>query len=256
MLEELEGGGKYVRHQWRWEGIPALEQGSDDACLSVIEPPSCDLEQRPTLYERVETLERELADVQNRIGSKARGVGGDAYHRVQAFARHKLGLELSKPLLGSGRSVSKYLDAHAVVQEVTTVDVDCCLAEFESMWATVASMSAEGVDVVPREPDACSSRIDRVYSIRIQHFYDLCKALAVTFDRDVEDSLIQAKMGKREKTPICVRVLGGVLHGEKAAGGRMVLVVGGSACRGLDGQAPEMMWRGHSWIRCPSGQYL
>jgi hypothetical protein len=238
MLEESEGGGKYVRHQWRWEGIPALETGSDAACLSVIAPPSCDLEQRPTLYERVATLERELADVQKRIDSKARGVEGDAYHRVLAFARHKLGLELSKPLLGSGPSASKYRDAHAVVQEVTTVDVDCCLAEFEAIWATVASMSAEGVDIVPREPDAGSSRIDRVYSIRFQHFSDLCKALAVTCDRDVKDSLIKAKMGKREKTPICVRVLGGVLHGEKAAGGPMVLVVGGSACRGLDGGVP------------------
>jgi hypothetical protein len=85
---------------------------------------------------------------------------------VLAFARHRLRLELSKPLLGSGPSVSKYRDAHAVVQEVTTVGVDCCLADFEAIWETVASMSAEGVDVVPRDPDAGSSRIDRVYSIR------------------------------------------------------------------------------------------
>jgi hypothetical protein len=52
---------------------------------------------------------------------------------------------------------------------------------------------------VPRDPDAGSSRIDRVYSIRFQHFSDLCKALAVTCDRDVKDSLVKAKMGKREK---------------------------------------------------------
>jgi hypothetical protein len=60
----------------------------------------------------------------------------------------------------------------------------------------------------------------------------------VTCDRDVKDSLIKAKMGKGEKTPICVRVLGGVLHGEKAMSGPMVLVVGGSAYRGLDGGVP------------------
>jgi hypothetical protein len=144
MLEVLENEGKYVLHQWRWEGMPAFEQGSDAACLSVIAPPPGDLVQGPTLYERVATLEREFADVKKRIDSKDREVEGDAYRRLLAFARHKPVLELSKPLLGSGPSVSKYRDAHAVVQEVTTVDVDCCLAEFEAIRATVASMSAEG----------------------------------------------------------------------------------------------------------------
>jgi hypothetical protein len=55
-----------------------LEQGSDAACLSVIVPPSGDLEQRPTLDECVATLERDLVDEQKRIDSKARGVEGDA----------------------------------------------------------------------------------------------------------------------------------------------------------------------------------
>jgi hypothetical protein len=57
--------------------------------------------------------------------------------------------------------MSKDRDAHAVVQEVRTIDVDCCLTELETILATVASMSAEGVDVLLREPDAGSSRIDR-----------------------------------------------------------------------------------------------
>jgi hypothetical protein len=126
--------------------------------------------QGPALYERVATLERELADVKNRIEAKSRGVEGGAYSQLLAYTRHKLGLELSNPLFGSGPSMSKYRDAHSVVQEVTTVDVDCCLAEFEAIWATVSSMTAEGVDVVPREPDEGSSRIIRVYSIRFQHF--------------------------------------------------------------------------------------
>jgi hypothetical protein len=155
--------------------------------------------------------------VKKRIDEKCRGVEDGAYSRVLYFARQKLGLELSEPLLGSGPSMSKYRDAHAVVQEVTTVDVDCCLEEFEAIWAIVASMTAEGVDVVSREPGARSSRIGRVYSIRFQHFSDLCKALAVSCERDVKDSLVKVKMGKREKMPISVRVIGGVIHGEKAA---------------------------------------
>jgi hypothetical protein len=31
ILEELEGGGKYVRHQWHWEGTAPPEQGNDAA---------------------------------------------------------------------------------------------------------------------------------------------------------------------------------------------------------------------------------
>jgi hypothetical protein len=97
-----------------------------------------------------------LADVKQRVDDKSGGVEGGAYSRVLALARHKLGLELSRPLLGSSLSMSKYCDAHALVQDVVTVDVDCCLAEFEAIWATAASMTAEGVDVVLREPDAGS----------------------------------------------------------------------------------------------------
>jgi hypothetical protein len=247
ILEELEGMGRYVRHQWRWEGIATPERGRDDACLSIIAPASGHAEQGPALYERVATLERELADVKQRIDEKSGGVEGGAYSRVLAFARHKLGLELSRPLLGSSPSMSKYRDAHALVQEVATVDVDCCLAEFEAIWATVASMTAEGVDVVPREPDAGSSRIDRVYSIRFQQFSNLCKALAVTCEKDVKDSLVKVKVGKREKTPICVRVLGGILHGDKEVGGPMVLVIGGSASRGLDSGVPvKVLYRNSS----------
>jgi hypothetical protein len=160
----------------------------------------------------VATLARELADVQKRIDAESRGVEWNAYSRVLAFRKHKLGLELSKPVLVSGPSVSTYRDAHAVVQEVTIVEVDCCLADFEAIWATVASMDAEGVVVVRCEPDAGRRRIERVYFIRFQHFPDLCKALAVTCERDVKNSLVKFKMGKKENTSICVRVLGGVLH--------------------------------------------
>jgi hypothetical protein len=95
--------------------------------------------QGPTVYGRVATLEREMADVQERIDAKAKGVEEDAYNRLLSLARHKLGLELNKPLLGSGPFMSKYRDPHAVVQEVTTIDVDCYLAEFVSIWETVAS---------------------------------------------------------------------------------------------------------------------
>jgi hypothetical protein len=198
-----------------------------------------------------------LADVQKRIDLKARGVEGDVYHRVLVFARHKLGLELRKPLIDSGSSVSNYRDAHAVVQVVTTIDMDCCLEEFEAIWATMASMSAEGVDVVPREADAGSVRIDRVYSIRFQRFSVLCKPLAVTCERDVKDSLVKAKRRKREKTPICVCVLGSALHGEKAVGGSMVLAVGGSACRGLDGGVPvKVLYRKSSTRDDEEGSFV
>jgi hypothetical protein len=120
-----------------------------------------------------------LTDVKQRIDNNPGGVEGGAYSRALAFARHRLGLELSRPLLGSSLSTSKYRDAHALVQEVATVHADCCLAEFEDIWATVASMTAEVVDVVPREPDAGRSRFDCVYSIRFQQFSNLCKTLTV-----------------------------------------------------------------------------
>jgi hypothetical protein len=66
---------------------------------------------------------------------------------------------------------------------------------------------------VPREPDAGRGRVDRVYSTRLQQFSDMCKALAVTCETDVRDSLVEARMGRREKTPIYDRVVGGVLYG-------------------------------------------
>jgi hypothetical protein len=67
-------------------------------CLSTIAPSFCHVVQDPVLCERVATLERELADVKNRVEEKSRGLEDDAYSRVLAFARHKLGLELRKPL--------------------------------------------------------------------------------------------------------------------------------------------------------------
>jgi hypothetical protein len=209
----------------------------------------------------VATLARELADVQKRIDAESRGVEWDAYSRVLAFVKQKLGLELSKPVLVSGPSVSKYRDAHAVVQEVKIVEVDCCLADFEAIWATVASIDAEGVVVVPCEPDAGRRRIERVYLIRFQHVPDLCKALAVTCERDVKDSLVKFKMGKKENTPICVntriRVLGSVLHRENAAGGPTVVVVGGSASRGLDSGVPvKVLYRKSSARDDVEGSFL
>jgi hypothetical protein len=247
ILEEVEGVGRYVGHQWRWEGIATPERGRDHACLSIIAPSSGHAEKGPALYERVATLERELADVKKHMDENSGGVEGGAYSPVLAFTRHKLGLELSKPHLGSSPSMSKYRDAHALVQEVATVDVDCYLAEFEAIWATVASVTDEGVDVLPREPDAGSSRIDRVYSIRFQHFSELCKALAVTCEKDVKDSLVKVKVGKREKSPICVRVLGGILHVDKEVDSPMVFVFGGSASMCLDSGAPvKVLYRNSS----------
>jgi hypothetical protein len=37
--------------------------------------------------------------------------------------------------------------------------MDCCLAKFEDIWATVASIDAEGVFVVPCEADEGRRRI-------------------------------------------------------------------------------------------------
>jgi hypothetical protein len=45
ILEEIQGGGNYVRHQWRWEGNAPPEQGSDAACLPVLAPPPGDVMQ-------------------------------------------------------------------------------------------------------------------------------------------------------------------------------------------------------------------
>jgi hypothetical protein len=107
ILEELEGMGRYVRHEWRWEGIATPERGRDDACWSIIAPAPGHGEQGPALYERVATLERELTDMKQRIDENSGGVEGGAYSRVLAFARHKLRLELSRPLLGISPSIRK-----------------------------------------------------------------------------------------------------------------------------------------------------
>jgi hypothetical protein len=52
-LDGLEGVGRYVRHQWRWEEIATPERGRDDACLSIMAPSSGHVVQGPTLYEFV-----------------------------------------------------------------------------------------------------------------------------------------------------------------------------------------------------------
>jgi hypothetical protein len=47
--------------------------------------------------------------------------------------------------------------------------------------------------------------------------------------------------------PISVRVLGGVLNGEKVAGGSLVLVIGGSASRCLNSGVPvKVLYRNSS----------
>jgi hypothetical protein len=44
--------GRYVRHQWRWEGIATPERDRDDACLSIIAPAPGHAEQGPALFDR------------------------------------------------------------------------------------------------------------------------------------------------------------------------------------------------------------
>jgi hypothetical protein len=117
--------GRYVRHQWRWEGISTPEQGRDDACLSILVPASGHAGQGPAIYECVVTLDRELTDVKQRIDEKFGGVECGAHGRVLAFARHKLGLELRRLFLGSSSSMSKSRDAYTLVQEVAIIEVDC-----------------------------------------------------------------------------------------------------------------------------------
>jgi hypothetical protein len=63
ILEELEGVGRYIRHQWRWEEIDTPEGGRDDSCLSMIAPFSGTVVQGSAPYELEATLEQELADV-------------------------------------------------------------------------------------------------------------------------------------------------------------------------------------------------
>jgi hypothetical protein len=90
ILEELEGVDRHVRHQWRWKGIAMPERSRDDACLSIIVPPLGRVVEGPVLYERLATLERELANVKERIDKKSRGVEGGSlqpgacFHEAQA----------------------------------------------------------------------------------------------------------------------------------------------------------------------------
>jgi hypothetical protein len=53
--------------------------------------------------------------------------------RPLAFARHRVGLELEKPLSFTAASMRKRAEAHTNVAQTLKVQVDCTLAEFEGI---------------------------------------------------------------------------------------------------------------------------
>lgn len=235
VLEEAEGHGNNVRHLWRWAEKMIAEISENSGSSSVRKrteeiAPICHPRQyvnNSDICSRVEALEAQLRDVRDVL--RLRGLEGKQNScRVLAFARHKLGLQLGRPLPGNSAALSKYRDAHSLVQESMTVQVDCSLEEFSSICEAVATEESEGVDISPVPPRVGSSKFGRFYRIRFQRFDELCKALGVSCLSDVQDSLLKVKNGKREQSPISVRVIGVLKQDGRSTNGPMILAVGSS----------------------------
>jgi hypothetical protein len=235
VLEEAEGHGNNARHLWRWAEKWIAEMRENNGSSSVRKrmeerAPICPPRQSGNdsdLSSRVETLEAQLRDVREVL--RLLGLEGKQNScRVLAFVRHKLGVQLGRPLPGNSATLSKYRDAHSIVQESMTVQVECSLADFSGICEAVAFADSEGVDIHPVRPRVGSSKIGPTYKISFQRFDELCKDLGVSCLSDVHHSLLKVKNGKGEQSPISVRVIGGLKQDGPSTNGPMRLAVGSS----------------------------
>jgi hypothetical protein len=119
--------------------------------------------------------------------------------RTLLFARHKLGVELEKHLLGTSLSLKKYRDAHTVSQNCISVQTDCTLAELEDICKMTTSAALDGIKFHPRITHYNSGRVVCIYTITFQRYADLFKVLGVTCTEDVTDTLMKIKNEKAKQ---------------------------------------------------------
>jgi hypothetical protein len=147
VLESGEGRKKRVQHLWRvlpttsGGGRGNAESNSRLDKSTVLQRGASEFDthrdriDRETdvgLSGRVESLEKQVRTVITLVQRNA----VDPYvhsGRALRFARHRLGLELSKALPGTVQYLNKYRDAHIVNQSCLSVHVDCTLEEFEHL---------------------------------------------------------------------------------------------------------------------------
>jgi hypothetical protein len=128
--------------------------------------------------------------------------------RTLLFARHKLGVELEKHLLGTSLSLNKYREAHKVSQNCMSVQTVCTLAELEDICNMKTSAALDGIRFHPRIPHYNSGCVVPTNTINFQQYADLCKILGVICTEDVTDTLINIKKEKRNNAPILILPLG------------------------------------------------
>jgi hypothetical protein len=144
-----------------------------------------------------------------------------------SFAKHKLGMELDRPLPGTTSSLIKFNDAHTVSQSVISLHVDCTPAEFENTCKLATTLAGTKVPKHPGIPIPTSSRIYSSYQIVFESYADLCKVLGVSCISDVAETLVKIKANKRSE-PVSVRVIGGLKQREDISDGSMILALGRS----------------------------
>jgi hypothetical protein len=248
LLESVESGKKRVRHIWRWAGAHELEGGhsaggtlshpavetlnveNDGAAASRAENNICRSEPESCLcsniVDRVRFLERQVLQIKTDLHSSTSQEGARC-GRTLSFAKHKLSMELDKPLPGSTSFLSKFSDAHTVSQSVMSLQVDCTLEEFGNICKIATSLAEKNVHMHPRIPIPNSSRISSSYQIIFESYADLCKVLGVSCMADVAETLVKIK-AKKCDAPVSVRVIGGLKQREGTSDGYMILAVGSS----------------------------
>jgi hypothetical protein len=254
VLEAVEGAKSRVHHLWRWEASPRVSPGARTALTSAVEELGTEKQYEvhatddeecgrsadrhagySALSTRLHLLESQVRELKADGRSSVLHKSGIC-SRALLFAKHKLGMELSKPLPGTA-SLKKYRDAHTATQVRLSVDADCALDEFESICGLATSLSSLGTSVHPWLPRSNSFRVPSSYKIMFESYQDLCKVLGVSCSADVSETMLKIKLDKRDNTPLAVRVLGGLKQGGKVTD-PMFLAVGSSISTHADLESP------------------
>ena len=249
LLEPVEEGKRHARHPWRWAVAHHLDEGSSaEGTLrgSGIETPRVQrggdvsrvqdvdyLGSDPNrshysdLSGRVYALERQVQLLKTQLRSSEMETVSKCC-RTLLFAKHRLGMELDKPIPGTSSSLSKYRDAHTVSQSVVSVQVDCTLEEFEDITKLTTTRAGKSIRVHPRMPISNSCRVPSSYSIILESYADLCKALGVACMEDIAGTIIKKKIDRRDNAPVSVRAIGGLRRQHRSSEGPMILAIGSS----------------------------
>jgi hypothetical protein len=245
-LETIYRGGRKERHLWR--RVESVSSDSSESSIPRVRGTSTNGEdigshhvgREPARYEqlasRVHGLEHQVQELlSHRVGSLTSAELQAA--RPLAFARHRVGLELEKPLSFTAASVRRHAEAHTVVAQTFKVQVDCTLAEFEGICQiSTALESAHGqVSFSPCHPSVQSSRFCETYKIIMPSYAVLCGVLGVPRREEIEATVKVKRCDRRSKSPVVVRILGALQSASSPSGeDPMVLAVSQSvlACMG------------------------